>query len=786
MRKLLFLSGVLIFCSGLLMAQSGAVLKGVVTDAGSGKALYQADIHLRGTTLGTITGIEGSFTLSGIPAGEQVIVISYLGYEKYYLALQAVDGKTYTIVAGLKPDIISLPSVNVEGEALNYTPYITTTVVKERIDRRAVRDIGDYLRELPNVSAVRKGGANLDPVVRGFRYEQLNVQVNEGIRIEGGCPNRMDPTASHIEVDDLEGIEVLKGPFALRYGPNMGGIINLKTIKAEPYQDFQVHIKAFKGYESNWNGNKEHLTIKGGNQRVFFALSGNRSQYGNYTDGNGVIQRSQFSKFNRSARLGLVPFKNHELQLSYIESFGRTVWFAALPMDERKDNTKIYSFDYKIKNIGEHSSSLDFKIYYADVYHEMDNKERAFSDTSTAVATVLAGKLGYRIEAGLQNVLGGKLYIGTDMENVSKDGDRLKYMVGQFPNPQGMVALKVENLWNDAYMRNYGVFAEFNRTISKYQLSAAIRYDNNSAGSDSIYLTNNANKEILKISADSTQSSFNNLSFSLGLSRPLSKSLTLNLALGRGVRSPGLLERFIIKLPVGYDNYEYVGNPQLKPEVNYEADLTLEYSHKDYGKLEFNAFYSYVQHFITGRIIPGLPLTQTVKGIKEFYNADPVTFTGLEMTYVTPSKYDLGISLVAGLTQATMSKATRHIFDANGNATGTEEVLNDPLAEMPPFESTLAVHYSLLKGALIPQIAYRMVAAQKRVSEAFYESETDGFSVLNFSLMYKMNSHFTVAGGVNNIMNTAYYEHLNRRIIGSNLNIYEPGRVFYANIIFNL
>ncbi|MEZ5195165.1 MAG: hypothetical protein R2764_01805 [Bacteroidales bacterium] len=42
----------------------------------------------------------------------------------------------------------------------------------------------------------------IDPVVRGFKYSQLNVQVDNGLKIEGGCPNRMDPATAHVEIED--------------------------------------------------------------------------------------------------------------------------------------------------------------------------------------------------------------------------------------------------------------------------------------------------------------------------------------------------------------------------------------------------------------------------------------------------------------------------------------------------------------------------------------------------------------------------------------------------------
>ncbi len=79
-----------------------------------------------------------------------------------------------------------------------------------------------------------------------------------------------------------------------------------------------------------------------------------------------------------------------------------------------------------------------------------------------------------------------------------------------------------------------------------------------------------------------------------------------------------------------------------------------------------------------------------------------------------------------------------------------------------------------------------MVAAQNHVSEAMYEQESQGFVTagLYFDLIF--NRYLNISAGVDNIFDNAYYEHLNRNIIGSTNNLYEPGRVFYINLMFNI
>jgi outer membrane receptor protein involved in Fe transport len=128
---------------------------------------------------------------------------------------------------------------------------------------------------------------------------------------------------------------------------------------------------------------------------------------------------------------------------------------------------------------------------------------------------------------------------------------------------------------------------------------------------------------------------------------------------------------------------------------------------------------------------------------------------------------------------------TKYIIK-DGKVTGDTMLKNDALPEIPPFETTISINYRLLKGKLLPKVSYRLVAAQNHISEAFYEMETPGFSLLNFSLAYKVSKNIDINAGVINIFDVKYYEHLNRKIIGSTEKLYEPGRMFFVNLYLSI
>ncbi len=78
---------------------------------------------------------------------------------------------------------------------------------------RLAHDGAAVLKNIPAVNYVQKGGNyGSDPVLRGFKNEQLNTVINCAQCAIAACPNRMDPPTSQVAPNMIDKIEVLKGP----------------------------------------------------------------------------------------------------------------------------------------------------------------------------------------------------------------------------------------------------------------------------------------------------------------------------------------------------------------------------------------------------------------------------------------------------------------------------------------------------------------------------------------------------------------------------------------------
>jgi iron complex outermembrane receptor protein len=674
-------------------------------------------------------------------------------------------------------DTITLNEVEIRNFRNDNVPYLSDYLPQFKIEQAASSDIGNILRKLPNVSGIKKGATGIDPVVRGFKYSQLNVLIDGAVKIEGGCPNRMDPAAAHVDINDLLEINVLKGPYALKYGPSFGGVINLVTWRPIFYKKYQTHVNVFAGLQSNGGGYKSNIELYGGGNRFTYQIAAGTRKYDDYRDGNDRVVKASLRSYYAKANVGIRISENHILDAGVDGSFGRNIDFPALAMDEREDNTIIYKLNYFGSNIGNSVNFIRIRSWFSDVNHSMDNKNRPFSDTVVVVSVINAKDAGIR---GAVNIDAGKgtLEAGFDYEHIYKDGNRMKTMIRQPGLP-----VKKEIIWSNAVINNLGLYTEYRITHNKTDWVATARLDFNKAGSDPMFRAGVGDKPVFE--NNDTKSSSINFSFNGGGTYHINEDNHFSFSMGRGVRSADISERFITLLPVGYDHYDYLGNPQLKPEVNYEVDINFEHISKHTCSLRPGVFFSYVTNFIGSQRVPPSvvrPQTKGVLGVKQFVNFNHVWLAGMEISWTSPKNRPWHIDLNIAYTYGVNPEATGYKIE-NGQVVDEYTIKNDALPEIPPFEFNGDFRYGFFKNKLIPMLSWRVVLAQKHISESYGEQESKAFQTVDFKLKYQFNTYLTVWGGVNNLFNTTYYEHLNRNIIGSSMPLYEPGRNFFVNLI---
>ncbi|MCT4630649.1 TonB-dependent receptor [Winogradskyella sp.] len=628
------------------------------------------------------------------------------------------------------------------------------------------KNVADLFNNINGFSSIKRGNYAIDPSFRASQYEQLNIQYDGGTKAMHACPNRMDPITTHIIPEEISKIEIIKGPYTVRYGATFGGVINMVTQKPN-YEDYGLHGKISGGYESNGNSFVNMAQLQYIKEKYDIVANAGYRDFGNYKDGNDIEIPSSFRSTDYGVKIGYNVSESQRLQAHWRQSFGRDVLHAALPMDTEYDNSSIISLDYKLDNINKTIKSINAKVYYSYVDHLMVNKKRPSFNMVEATSNVDATTTGGKIELHWQPVKNLNIFSGIDMLNIARDGKRERLVKVMNGNPLSEPMLFTDKVWQDSYINDLGVFTEAKYSISSNTiLTAGIRYDNvisdikdPEADFEDMYDLKNRTEH--------------NISTTISIKKIVSDNFTLEAAYGRGVRSANMIERFINHFSVGQDPYEYVGNPNLKAEVNNQFEIGFK-GHQPLRngfnafKYETSFYYSFFENYIVAIVDETIdrkfmPMAQP-QHAKVFNNLNEAYKTGFEI------KTELDF-----LNDYFVKSEFAYVYAKNKD-------LNESLPLTPPFTTRLST--GIKKENYWANLQYNLVSKQTNVSKSFGETTTNGYQTLDARLGIRLIKNFTLGIAVLNIFDEDYNNHLNfsfrNQANFGRVPITEPGRNFSA------
>jgi len=167
MKKCSLILVMVLFVVGFSMAQR--TVSGVIIDD-LGDALIGANILVKGTIIGTVTDIEGKYSIT-VPEGSDMLVVSYTGYTTQELALGESNILDITLTEGLDLSEVVVTGLGIKKEkkALGYG---VSTVGASQLANRAESDVSRILRgkatgvNITQTSGLAGSGTNI--VIRGY------------------------------------------------------------------------------------------------------------------------------------------------------------------------------------------------------------------------------------------------------------------------------------------------------------------------------------------------------------------------------------------------------------------------------------------------------------------------------------------------------------------------------------------------------------------------------------------------------------------------------------------
>lgn len=220
----------LFFFSISVVAQKQPV-SGVVKDSLSGETIVGANVIIKGTTTGTVTDINGKFTLE-LNKGKHVLQVSFVGYNMITKEV-TVAGSPLNLSFSLGASVfIDGIEVTADYAKVRETPVAFTTLLPAKIEERlAGQDIPMLLNKTPGVYATQQGGGDGDAriTIRGFSQRNVAVML-DGIPVND-MENGWVYWSNWFGLDAVtRSIQVQRGLGASKLAlPSVGGTMNIIT-----------------------------------------------------------------------------------------------------------------------------------------------------------------------------------------------------------------------------------------------------------------------------------------------------------------------------------------------------------------------------------------------------------------------------------------------------------------------------------------------------------------------------------------------------------------------------
>lgn len=665
---------------------STGTLTGTVTTP-SGETVTDGVVRLVDLRRRVTLGDDGRFRFEGLPAGTYLVEVASPSFGSGVERVMVAAGESADVTVVIDRTTVSdsvVVTASPDARSQLEVAQPTSVLDGEELELRLEASLGETLNEQPGISSTYFGPGASRPIIRGLGGDRVRI-LDGGI----GSGDASSTSPDHaVAADPLgaERIEVVRGPATLLYGSSaVGGVVNVLDDRIPSY----VPEAAFAGTVELIGGTVADertgaLALEGGSGHWAWHLGGMRRETDDYDTPLGILENSALEADGTNAGV------------SYVNGRGFL-------------GVSVSGYDTLYGVPGGHGHEEEHEEEEEEAVRIELEQRRV--DLKGELAADLPGVRGVKLRLGVADYEHTELEgeeTGTFFTNDSIEG-RLELIQAKRGSLSGsfgfqLVDADFEAIGEEAFVppsqtTSWALFA-----FEELELDAATRFQFGAR-----YETQDVDPR-----PDFLPSrSFDGISGSLGLLRDLGESYAVAFNVARTERAPSATELFADGPHVATGTFE-LGDPDLGKETSLGLDLSLR---KREGRVTgvvnvfTNRFDGYVFERFTGLVEDGLDVVRFVQ--------EDAVFTGAEL--------DLVVAL------ARMDDG--HVdLRLSGDYVDAELDSGEPLPRIPPMRYGVGVN--------VHQGRWRGSAEVRRVQEqddvAFAETPTDGFTLVNASVSYRL------------------------------------------------
>lgn len=244
-----------LLCFSQFTYAQNATLSGTITDADTKEPLFGVNVILTGTSFGTSSDFDGTFTINNIPAGEYNVQFTYIGYEKnLFTAIKFSEGEKKKLDVVMKSTTLTFDeAVIVHGEK----PLVDvedaktgSTLTDKELELQPVRQIQSVVNMQTGVVQTADGVH-----IRGGRSYETGFYIDD---VSARDPLSGTGFGIDIGTNSISKVDVTTGGAGVEFGNATAGIVNTTTKSGDDHFEFNAGYKRDnfgfnKDDQSCWN-----------------------------------------------------------------------------------------------------------------------------------------------------------------------------------------------------------------------------------------------------------------------------------------------------------------------------------------------------------------------------------------------------------------------------------------------------------------------------------------------------------------------------------------------------
>lgn len=402
------------------------IIKGIISDE-NGEPMIGVSILVKGTSIGTITNLNGEYTLE-VPAGNKTLEVSYIGYKTQLITL----GADSQVNVKLVPDTQTLDEIVVIGYGAVKKRDLTGAVTSIKSEDIAMNPGTNPMEALQGkvagldiMKSSGQAGAGVSMQLRGTR--SFTASGDPTFIIDG-----MPGDYSTLNPNDIESIEVLKDASSTAvYGSSGANGVIIVTTKNGKAGKVNVNFNAYAGF----NGWSKTPTMRSGDSYLQTLRDANAAT-GNWSspaDDEKIFASAE--SYQAHLNGDYINWADELMQNGMTQNYSlsvsggseKTKGYISLNFSDEKgqytgDNYKVYStnirVDHNIRNWLKIGTNLQ-----ASYVHQ----NKAFAKLETALSAEPLGKIkdengNYTIEPVIGSTMINLLL--NNQKNVYKNQDQ--------------------------------------------------------------------------------------------------------------------------------------------------------------------------------------------------------------------------------------------------------------------------------------------------------------------------------------------------------------------------